>query len=155
MHIFILDLTPGFNGLGKRNCKTERKSLCFEICCLLYQICYGISVDAIFIQNKDYYCQTQVNIITRKRFPHYWSFVREIRQLPLSSRHRDNSFVIWEAMTPMWRHCNACAYPYPGKWRHSQGHLRLIYVGIIFVRRFHLHILIYETGADGELWCYI
>ena len=28
-YIFILDLTPGFNGLGKGNCKTQREPFKF------------------------------------------------------------------------------------------------------------------------------
>ena len=35
-HIFILDLTPGFSGLGKDNYKTRRETFKFLDCCGLY-----------------------------------------------------------------------------------------------------------------------
>ena len=35
-HIFILDLTTGFNGLGKNNCKMREGTLSFGIWCVLY-----------------------------------------------------------------------------------------------------------------------
>ena len=35
-YIFILDLTPGFNGLGKDNCKTRGDIFQFGIWCDLY-----------------------------------------------------------------------------------------------------------------------
>ena len=35
-YIFILDLTPGFNGLDKDKCKTKRETLNFGIRCVLY-----------------------------------------------------------------------------------------------------------------------
>ena len=38
-YIFILDLTPGFNGLGKKNCKTRRESFQFgDLVCLILEI---------------------------------------------------------------------------------------------------------------------
>ena len=38
-HIFILDLTPGFNGLGKDICKTRRESFKFwDLVCLILEI---------------------------------------------------------------------------------------------------------------------
>ena len=33
-YIFILDLAPGFNGLGKDNCKTRRETFSFGTCCV-------------------------------------------------------------------------------------------------------------------------
>ena len=44
-YIFILDLTHGFNGLGKDNCMARRKHLSLGICCVLYS-CYirGLAV---------------------------------------------------------------------------------------------------------------
>ena len=36
-YIFIFDWTPGFNGLGKDNCKAKRETLSFEIWYVLYQ----------------------------------------------------------------------------------------------------------------------
>ena len=42
-YIFILDLTPGFNGLGKNNCKTRREWFSsFVIWCVLYKMFDGI-----------------------------------------------------------------------------------------------------------------
>ena len=35
-YIFILDVTPGFNGLGKDNCKSRRETLSFGIWWDLY-----------------------------------------------------------------------------------------------------------------------
>ena len=40
-YIFIIDLTPGFNGLGKDNYKMRREKLKFEIWCALYHRLYG------------------------------------------------------------------------------------------------------------------
>ena len=34
--VFILNLTPGFSGLGKDNCKWNQKHLSFGICCVSY-----------------------------------------------------------------------------------------------------------------------
>ena len=37
--IFILDLTPGFNRLGKDNCKTDRETAkCWALVCLVLEI---------------------------------------------------------------------------------------------------------------------
>ena len=35
-YIFIINLTPGFNGLGKDNGRTRRETLCFGIGCVLH-----------------------------------------------------------------------------------------------------------------------
>ena len=38
-YIFILDLTPDFNGLGKDNCKMRRKTLKFwDLVCLILDV---------------------------------------------------------------------------------------------------------------------
>ena len=38
-YIFILDLTPGFNGLGINNCKMRRETLkCWDLVCLILEV---------------------------------------------------------------------------------------------------------------------
>ena len=50
-YIFILDLTPRFNGLDKDNCNTRRESFKFwDLMCLLHYRCYGRS----WVKLKDY-----------------------------------------------------------------------------------------------------
>ena len=62
------------------------------------------------------------DVRTRKRFPHYWSFVKGIHQLPVDSPHKKALMftlmsaltveqtvelsVIWDAMILIWCHCD-------------------------------------------------
>ena len=48
-YIFILDLTPGFNGLGKDNCKTRRESFTFwSLLRLIFEILRYISIFYVY-----------------------------------------------------------------------------------------------------------
>ena len=47
-YIFILDLTPSFNGLGKDNCKKRRETFKFgSLVCLILEVWWQISFRAV------------------------------------------------------------------------------------------------------------
>ena len=96
-YIFILDLTPGFNGLGKDNFNTRRKTFKWwdsvrlildiwwefgtapwnwrsYICVCVWDIC-------IVHGNHD-------DVIKWKHFPRYWPFVRGIYRSPVNFQHK-------------------------------------------------------------------
>ena len=75
-YIFILDWTPGFNGLVKDNCKTRREI--FKFWDLLWLI---LEVWPYFIMNV-----TLGELW--KHFPRYWPFVRGIHRSPVNSPHK-------------------------------------------------------------------
>ena len=62
-HIFIIDLTPGFSGLGKDNCKTRRetsKCLGFRASCIkglmgMYPASHLTGKVQSYLQNNDIY----------------------------------------------------------------------------------------------------
>ena len=113
-YLFILDLIPGFNGLGKDNCKTRRESFkYFVIWCVLYYKFYGIHywslraqihlvISAITLKShertrpliplcsREFAAQSVLHedVVRGKYFPIYWLSVKVIHWPTVHSPHK-------------------------------------------------------------------
>ena len=106
-HIFILDLTPGFNTLRKDNCKVRRKAFKFwnlvrlilDVFCIYCAFCYHISYPCLSSEMI-----TKVNKPKRRLIT---SVMRSFEVLSVVIEQTDELMLIWAAMMLMWGHSNA------------------------------------------------
>ena len=99
-YIFTLDLTPGFNGLGKDNCKTRREIFRFW--------------DLVQLIHDD--------VIKWKHFPRYWPFVREIHRSPVNSQHKGQ----WRGALMFTLICSRINNREAGDFRRYRAHYDVI-----------------------------
>ena len=88
VYIFILDLTPGFIGLGKDNCTTRRETFKFgDLMRLILQILLCMLL-LLWTPNYAHSIKPHDGVIKWEYFPRYWPFVRGIHHSPHKGQWR-------------------------------------------------------------------